>query len=205
MRTDMTDEPQAYDPDDNLEEGSFLDEVNEEMTLADGAHEASHDPWYENPNLWILIAFLLVIGLLLSQGVAKKVTGSLRARADGIRSQLDEARGLREEAQGLLADYQKRQREAEDEAAAIIDQAKLDAKALTKDANRKAEASLARRRQAASDRIVRAEAQAVAEVRGEAARLSIAAARDIIAGRVDARAKAALTDKAIGEVGQRLR
>lgn len=208
MLTDAALAPQ----DDNLEEGGILDDVNDELTLNDGElTPAEYDDlayaesaWYEDTNLWVLVAFLLVIGLLLSQGVAKKITGSLSTRADGIRSQLDEARGLREEAQSLLADYQKRQREAEDEAAAIIDQAKADAKALTLDANRRAEASLARRTQAAEDRIARAEAQAVAEIRGEAAHLSVAAARDIIGGRVDARAKGALTDKAIAEVGQRL-
>ena len=209
MRTDAA---PAAPQDDNLDEGGFLDEVNDELTLNDGELTPAEyedlayadQAWYQDTNLWVLVAFLLVIGLLLSQGVARRITGSLDARADGIRSQLDEARGLREQAQSLLADYQKRQREAEDEAAAIIDQAKADAKALTKDANRKAEASLARRTQAAEDRIARAEAQAIAEIRGEAAHLSVAAAREIIAGRVDARAKAALTDKAIAEVGQRL-
>lgn len=205
--------PQDADPHgDGHEEGSLLDNVNEELTLDDGTLEpglhdelhAEHSGWYENTNLWVLVAFLIVVGLLLWQGVAKKISGSLNDRAVGIRTQLDEARGLREEAQSLLAEYQKRQRDAEDEAAAIIDQAKADAKALTADANRKAEASLARRTQAANDRIARAETQAVAEVRGEAANLSVAAAREIIASRVDARSKAALTDRAIAEVGQRL-
>ena len=215
MRTDDAapqDAPQDAPKDDNLEEGSFLDSVNDELTLNDGtlspseydALNEAHGHWYESTNLWVLVAFLIVIGLLLSQGVAKKITGALSARADGIRDQLDEARGLREEAQSLLADYQKRQRDAEEEAAATIEQAKADAKALTKDANRKAEVSLARRTQAANDRIARAEAQAIAEIRGEAAHLSVAAARAIIADRVDARAGDALTDRAIAEVSQRL-
>ena len=198
---------------DELDEDSFLDDVNEDLTLSDGTLEdprlreqleEEHGHWYEDTNLWVLVAFLLVVGLLLWQGVAKKLSGALTSRADGIRGQLDEARGLREEAQSLLADYQKRQRDAEEEAAAIIDQAKADAKALTVEANRKAEASLARRTQAAHDRIARAEAQAIAEVRGEAASLSVAAAREIIESRVDARSKQALTDRAIAEVGQRL-
>ena len=183
-----------------IEEGTVIDAYLEE----DGVTGDYYGAWYEDTNLWVLVAFVIVVGLLLWQGVAKKVTGALDDRAKGIRSQLDEARGLREEAQSLLAEYQKRQRDAEEEAAAIIEQAKADAKALTREANRKAEASLTRRTQAAHDRIARAEAQAVAEVRGEAAKLSVAAAREIIANRVDARAKDALTDRAIAEVGQRL-
>ena len=208
-------EPPTEPPteDDNLPEGSFLDDVDDDITLSDGTLEdprerelleEEHGHWYEDTNLWVLVAFVVVIALLLRQGVAKRVTGALDARATGIRSQLDEARGLREEAQSLLADYQKRQREAEDEAASIIDQAKADAKALTAEANRKAEESLRRRSRAAEDRIARAEAQAVAEVRGQAAHLSVAAARTIIAERTGPEAQAALTDRAISEVGQRL-
>ena len=183
-----------------VQEGTVIDAYLEEGDLAEDHHGA----WYEDTNLWVLVAFLIVLGILASQGVFKKLGGALSARAEGIRGQLDEARSLREEAQALLADYQKRQREAEEEADAIIEQAKADAKALTAEANRKAEASLARRTQAAEDRIRRAEAQAVADVRGEAAAISVAAAREIIASRVDERSKRALTDRAIAEVGQRL-
>ena len=48
---------------------------------------------------------------------------ALDDRADAIRKELDEARRLREEAQDLLADYKQKQRRAEDEAKAIVEQA----------------------------------------------------------------------------------
>ena len=184
-----------------------IDRTSDELTVDDGSvvdpyyqTDDAVNAWYADTNLWVLVAFIAVIGLFVWRGVPKLVTGALDKRADDIRTQLDEARSLREEAQRLLADYQKRQREAEDEAAAIIDQAKADAKAMQTQASADIDAALRRRRQAAEDRIARAEQQAVAAVRGQAADLAVRAARDIIA-RQDQNGQ---TDRAIAEVGQRL-
>ncbi|MEM6650804.1 MAG: F0F1 ATP synthase subunit B, partial [Pseudomonadota bacterium] len=143
-------------------------------------------------------------GILLWQNVPKLIGGMLSKRADDVRTQLDEARTLREEAQRLLADYQKRQREAEDEAKSIIDQAKEDAKIMANDARTKLDEQLTRRRKAVEERIARAEAQAIAEMQGQTADLAIAAAREIITGRVDDRAQAALLDKSIADIRGKL-
>ena len=190
-----------------LIQDDVLDQTSDELTVDDGSvvdpyyqTDDAVDAWYADTNLWVLVAFLMVVGLLVWRGVPKMLTGALDKRADGIRTQLDEARSLREEAQRTLADYQKRQREAEDEAAAIVEQAKADAKAMREQARVDIDAQLRRRREAAEARIKRAEQQAVAEVRGQAADLAIRAARDILAKQD----RAALTDRAIADVGQRL-
>ncbi|MBB4658753.1 F0F1 ATP synthase subunit B [Parvularcula dongshanensis] len=190
----------------------FVDDVRDELTLDDGTlvdshaqvdDHSAHGAWYEDTNLWVLVAFLLVLGLLAWQGVHRKVGGALGARSDRIRGQLDEARSLREEAQRLLAEYQKRQREAEEEAKSIIEQAKDDAKIMTSDARVHLDEQLARRTRAAEDRIARAEAQAIADVRGHAADLAVAAARRIIAEKA-ADGRDPLIDRAISDVAVRL-
>ena len=184
-----------------------LDQTSDELTVDDGSvvdpyyqTDDAVNAWYADTNFWVLVAFLIVIGILVWRGVPKMLTAALDKRAEGIRTQLDEARSLREEAQRTLADYQKRQREAEDEAAAIVDQAKADAKAMREQARLDIDAQLRRRREAAENRIKRAEQQAVADVRNQAADLAIRAARDILAKQD----KAALTDRAIADVGARL-
>lgn len=154
----------------------------------------------EDTNLWVLIGFLIVVGIAVSQGVPGMINKALGARATGVRNQLDEARSTREEAQRLLADYQKRQREAEDEAKAIIDQAKADAKALKADALAAASEQKTRRLSAVKDRIARAEAQAIAEFKGKTTDLAVAAAREIIGERVDEKAQAALLDRSINDL-----
>jgi F-type H+-transporting ATPase subunit b len=49
------------------------------------------------------------------------IASALDKRADKIRNELEEARKLREEAQALLAEYQKKRKEAEKEAADIVE------------------------------------------------------------------------------------
>lgn len=189
-----------------LDDDDILRETNEELIEDDGSREAYEDaPDYpgesntllEDSNLWVLVGFLIVIAILASQGVFKKLGGALSSRADKIRSQLDEARSLREEAQRLLADYQKRQREAEGEAEEIIAQAKNDAKLMASEARTKIEEQVARRTKAAHDRIDRAEAQALADVRAQTADLAVDAARRIIQARTDSSAQKALLDRSI--------
>ena len=57
----------------------------------------------------------------------------------------------------------------------------------------------------ALDRIAAAEAGAVTEVRGAATEVAIAAARNVIAERIDAKADAALIDSAVASLPEKLR
>ena len=79
---------------------------------------------------WVLVSFLAFMGLLLKMKVPAMLANILDDRAVGIRKELDEARRLRQEAQDLLAEYQRKQRLAEDEAKAIIEQAQREAQAM---------------------------------------------------------------------------
>jgi F-type H+-transporting ATPase subunit b len=171
---------------------------------APDATDAHGGSLLQDTNLWVTVAFLIVVGILVWQRVPKMIAAALNKHGETIQQQLDEARTLREDAQRLLADYQKRQRDAENEASEIIEQARRDAQLMAAEARRKLDEQLTRRRKAAEDRIARAEAQAIAEVRGKAAELAIAAAREIIVGRVDERAQHALLDRAIADIRTRL-
>ena len=151
----------------------------------------------QDSSLWVLLAFIAAIALLARAGVHKTMGAGLDKRAQGIADEINEARKMREEAQELLAAYQRRQREAEEEAAAIIEQAKKDAKRMAAEAHEKIQAQMERRAKAAEDKIARAEAQALAEVRGQAADLAAAAAGEIIRERMDSGAQTAFIDKAI--------
>ncbi len=179
--------------------------------LAETAEEAAHSVGasdsaglLQDTTFWVLLAFLIVIGLLARAGVHKTVAAALDKRAQDIADELDRARALRDEAQEILAKYQRRQREAEDEAEAIIEQAKRDAVRIAEEARIKIEEQLDRRAKAAEDKIARAEAQAIAEVRGQTADLAIEAAREIIRTRMDQGAQSALAERAIDEIRTKL-
>ncbi len=133
---------------------------------------------------WVLVAFLGFFAIVFYMKVPAQLTGALDARADAIKKELDDARRLREEAQTLLADYQKKSREAEEEAKSIIDQARREAEALAAETKKQLADSVERRSKMAEEKIARAEAQALAEVRGSAVEAALKAAEKILAGKV---------------------
>jgi F-type H+-transporting ATPase subunit b len=130
---------------------------------------------------WVALAFLLFLGLLAYLGVHRKLTDSLDQRQARIKGELDEARRLKDEAQALLAEFERKGREAEGEAAAIIASAKSEADRLTAEAKTRMEDFVARRTKMAEAKIIQAEAQALADVRAAAADAAVAAAEKILA------------------------
>ena len=111
---------------------------------------------------------------------------------------------MREEAQQLLADYQKKAREAETEAKSIIEQARIEAEAMATETRKGLVEGLERRTKQAEDKIARAEAQAVGEVRAAAVDTAIAAAERILKGRVTGATGAALVDQGIRDLKGKL-
>ena len=136
----------------------------------------------KEPEFWVAVAFVLFIGVLVYVGAHKKVTDALDHRSARIKAELDEARRLRDEAGKLLAEYQRKQREAESEAEAIIADAKAEAERVAAEARVKMEEFVARRTKMAEAKIGQAEAQALADVRAAAADAAVAAAENILRG-----------------------
>ena len=129
---------------------------------------------------WVALAFLCFVGLLIYLGAHRKVFEAIDARRTRIKSELDEARRLREEAQALLAEFERKGREAETEAAAIIAGGKAEAERLAAEAKAKMEDFVTRRTKMAEAKIVQAEAQALADVRAAATDAAVAAAEKIL-------------------------
>src|SRR5215831_20564219 len=132
------------------------------------------------PETWVAIAFLIFIGILVKLGVPNLLFKALDDRSARIKAELDEAVRLRKEAEGVLAEYRRRQDEAEKTAESIILNARVEADRLAAEAEGKVEEFIARRTKMAASRIAQAEAQAVADVRAAAADVAIAAAEAML-------------------------
>jgi F-type H+-transporting ATPase subunit b len=156
------------------------------------------------PEFWVLVSFVLFIGLIVYLKVPGKVTAMLDERAERISRELDEARKLREEAQELLADYERKRRDADKEAEAIIAQAREEAEAFAVETRQKLVEMVERRGNMAEEKIAQAEAQAVKEVRAAAAELAIAAATRIISDEVQGARADQLVDASIADLKDRL-
>jgi len=154
--------------------------------------------------VWATIALAIFIALCIYLKVPGMVSGALDKRAERIRNELEEAKRLREEAQALLAEYQKKRKEAEQEAAEIVEIAKREAVALAEEAKRKTEDYVARRTSMAEQKIAQAERDAVSEVRARAVDLAVEAARKVLGDKTDSKADADLFKKSVEEVKARL-
>lgn len=153
---------------------------------------------------WALIALILFFGILLYAKVPGLLGSKLDARANAIKADLDDARRLREEAQELLAEYQRKKVEAENEARAIVDQAKREAEIYGQEARKKMTEQIERRTKLAEQKIAQAEAAAVKDVRAAASDLAIAAAAQIIDKDIKGAKGASLIDSTIASLGKQL-
>jgi F-type H+-transporting ATPase subunit b len=139
---------------------------------------------------WAFVALVIFLAVIFYLKVPGMIGGALDKRAVKITSEIEEARRLREEAQQLLAEYQRKRKEAEAEAADIVQAAKREAEMLVKDAKTKTEDYVTRRTALAEQKIAQAEREAVNEVRASAVDLAVEASRALLAGKADAKAAA---------------
>jgi len=155
-----------------------------------------------SPTIWIFLATILFFVLLGYFGIHKKIAGALDARAEGIKTELDEARRLREEAQALLASFNRKQKEAEEQADAIVKQARQDAENMATQARKDLSERIERRTAQAEAKIANAEAKAIADVQGKAADLALETAEKLIRGNMKPADHASLIKDGIAQMGK---
>lgn len=153
-------------------------------------------------SFWVLMSTVIFAVVAWKKGRAP-LLDMLDTRTAKIKADLDEAERLRIEAQDLLSESQKKHRDAIQTAQKIIDNAQQTAKRLEEDSQMKLEESLKRREEQLLDRIARAEASAVQELRDQAADIASRAAEILLEDALNKKG-GKLVDDAIAEIPQRL-
>jgi F-type H+-transporting ATPase subunit b len=160
--------------------------------------------FFYEAEFWVAVAFVIFLLLLWRLGAHRSLVASLDARGSKVHAELAEARRLKSEAQQLLAQYQKKQREAEAEAAAIVAQAKREAEEIAAEAKARVEEFVTRRTKVAETKIAQAEQQALADVRAAAADAAVKASEKILSETVKGKIAEDLIASAIRDVKARL-
>jgi F-type H+-transporting ATPase subunit b len=159
---------------------------------------------FANPEFWVALGFVAIIGIFVWQGVPRMIGTMLDARAAAIKAELEEARRLREEAAVLLNSYRAKAGAAEKEAEALLADARAEADRFAAETRAQLRAQLERRTQMAHEKIGQAEAQAMAEIRATAADAATAAAEKLIAARLDQSRASALIEQSIKDLTAKL-
>lgn len=128
---------------------------------------------------WVSLATILFAIVAFRLG-RKPLLNMLDSRTDRIQKELEEAERLKEQAQEILADYQKKHRDAIQTAQKILDNAKETADRLQREAEGKLEETMERRETQLLDRIARAEASAIEDIRNRAADIAALTASEIL-------------------------
>ncbi|MEM6781769.1 MAG: hypothetical protein AAF569_07895 [Pseudomonadota bacterium] len=154
-------------------------------------------------NVWVAISFV-IFGFIVYKFAGKFIVGALDKKIEEIRREIDEAENLRVEAQELLAQYQRKQRDAEKEAKSIIKNAEEHAEKIRVKAEADLAEAMARKEEQLTERLKRIEDNAIADIQNHAAELAVNATTQIIEETLSKDVDQALKDKTISSVSQNL-
>jgi F-type H+-transporting ATPase subunit b len=167
------------------------------------AAATEHGEVFTTAEFWVSIALAIFL-FFVARRAYRIIVIALDDRAEKIKNRIDEAGRLAEEAQALLASYERKQRDAAEEAEATIAGARREAERLSADAKEDLERALRRREAQAMERIAQAEAAAIAEVRARAVDVAMEATRRLMAERLTPQQADGLIDAAIAELPKKL-
>lgn len=150
----------------------------------------------QDPNTWVIVSFVLFILLVVWKG-RPAIAGAIDGRIDRIRAEIEQAEQLKEEATAKLAELKRAQRDASEQAAAILENAKNETKIMKKEQDARFKEAMTRREAQAMDKIAQAEANAISEVRSLAVDMAIAATTQVLTDRMGGKDGDAAIDEAI--------
>ena len=157
----------------------------------------------ENPETWILVSFVIFIGLVWKKAYTA-ITSALDSRATRINEELEQATRLREEAQALLAQYERQQRGLSEETDAMLVRARRDSEILVESGTARLNQQLMQREKQALQNIAHSEAQVMNEVRAVVSDIAMAAAAQLISENLDKPQAETLINDAISSLQNRL-
>lgn len=162
-----------------------LEQAAEAQAIIEANGGWSFTTMAHDPNTWIIVAFLIFLGVF-GKFVLPAIVRGLDGRSEKIRDQLEQASRLREQAEALLASYKAEHEAKAQEAEQLIANAKLEAQSLRDRAGEELKQTLERRSEQALATIARAEAEAVQAIRTQIIDNAAEAAREIVRTQLDA-------------------
>ena len=161
------------------------------------------DSLIQDPTFWVAVAFVVFV-VLVFKPIKGALIGGLDAKIAEIRREVEEAEKLREEAQSLLANYQRQQRQAIQDAEAIVARAKEEAERHRAEAHEAMKDMVRRQEEQAREKIAQAETAAIQEVRSMSVELAMAAAEKLLADRLAGDEGSRLIDNSIEDIPRKL-
>jgi F-type H+-transporting ATPase subunit b len=175
------------------------------------AHAASHAAAHagghstlQDPTFWAGVSFVVVVVGLYSP-LKKGIKTLFGVRAEKIKNKLSDARALREDTQKLLADYEKKLHNAEQEADAIVEEARSAALRFKNETKEQLENDLAQKEKQATGKIKMAQNMALEEIRNHVANISMEVTEIVVSDVLKGEKASRLIDEAINELPEKVK
>lgn len=157
--------------------------------------------FYENPEFWVVVAFVLVVAVL-AKPVARLLNEMLNRRIEAIADRITEAQKLNEDAQKMLAEYEKKYLNAEKEARNILRKSEKEIEFLKEDRLKKLEADMEMKQKEAEQRIKTAQEAAMKEITTLTSEMTIRVLKEVLAKNLDKKAQDRLIEASIEEISK---
>lgn len=162
-------------------------------------HGHGYGAFYENPQFWVAISFVLVI-VFLARPVGKLINAMLNKRIDNITHRIHEAANLQDDAQKMLAEYEKKFKNAQAEADAILAKSKKEIEFIKTENISKLEKDMKSKEKDAAERLEGAKIKASQEIADIASDLTIKSLKVALASKLDDKTKDKLINDSISLV-----
>jgi len=152
---------------------------------------------------WYIFSFIIFAYIIWKHGIPA-LNALLDNKIEAIKKELEVSESLRVEAQEMLAQYQRKHRDAVQEAETIIQQAQDSAEKIKDKAKLELEETMTRREAQLAERLQRMEDNAFAQIQTHAANLAVGAANQIISDKLDKKINAQLVEQSIGQIDKHI-
>jgi F-type H+-transporting ATPase subunit b len=154
-----------------------------------------------NEIIWGALSFA-VLFFLLRRFAWPGIKQSMEARSERIRSDLEAAQTQHSEAEQVLADYKAQLADAKAEAGRIIEEARQVGDSMKREQEARLQTDLAEMRTRSAADIETAKTQAIADLRGEVAKLAVGAAEVVVQKNLDEATQVELIENYINQVAR---
>lgn len=163
------------------------------------SHE--HEVFYLSAEFWVAVAFILTV-TLLARPIFKVVRAMIIKNIDGIKQRIDDAAQLQNDAEKMLASYERKFRNADQEAETILKKAQNEIEYLRKASLSKMEQEMKQKEKDAEDKLNEAKNKASSEISSLAGSLSVKAVKQALKKNLQKEDLSELIDSSINKIDQ---
>jgi F-type H+-transporting ATPase subunit b len=159
--------------------------------------------FFTEPKTWVAVATILFF-VAAFRPAKKALLGMIDARTAEITRTLEQASKLKDEAQILLENIQRKNSKSQQEADAIINQAKQEAEAIITEANQKLAQDIENRKKMALQKIASLQEVATTEIKTHITNLTIEVSRKLLVDNIDGNVSKNIVSNSIEKLSKTL-